>query len=222
MSNTAYQKLNRIEIATALDTTTSRFCVMYNELSVFANAVLLWNPEASKARDQVLQLGGKHPDYHRAGEDLKLQLSLFTADAVMLDSSHLQKTDTSEVDVRACLLACTKIWEMSDLIESAMKNYDMVLRNMRSKSYKGIDKLESMYHDFCKEFAILIEERFRHLQFAVKAISLYAPAYFSLYFSTKRTLACISTLKPKLIEFTQTHNQFVQASHPAVANISGY
>lgn len=216
MTNTAYQKLSRIDIAVALDSTTSRFCVMYKELETFANAAKTWSIDESQLLDNVLLAGASHKDYHKVGEALKENLSLFTSDIVTDDSSYLQQTKEHTLDVRACLLASQKLWKMGVNLETAMLNYPMVLRNMRSKNYRGIDKLDSLYNHFFNELQTLVEERVRHLHFSVRAISLYAPAHTSLHRQTIRTLTTVSKLKPMLLEFTQTHNQFVASSHPAV------
>ena len=216
MTNTAYQKLSRIDIAVALDSTTSRFCVMYKELEVFANAVKGWKEDDSVALDNILHAGSTNPDYHQVGENLKHQLSLFTSDVVTGDRSYLQETKTDTLDVRACLLGSLSLWEMGVILETTMLAYPMVLRNMRSKNYRGTDKLDSLYNSFYKDMSILVEERVRHLHFAVKALSMYAPAHASLHRSTHGALAIVARLKPALIEFTQTHNQFVAASHPTL------
>lgn len=215
MSHAAYQKLSRIDIAVALDSTTSRFCVMYKELDAFANAAIGWDEKESIELDKVLLARNCSPDYHGVGEKLKSELSAFTADVVMSERSYLKETQTGSLDVRACLLAALSLWEMGELLYATMNQYPMVLRNMRSKNYKGIDVLDSMYHNFHKDTCVLVEERVRHLHFAVKAISMYAPAHASLHRSILSTLRLVAKLKPALIEFTQTHNQFVNASHPA-------
>lgn len=216
MTNAAYQKLSRIDIAVALDTVTSRFCVIYNELTEFVAAAKEWKEEESVELDNVLHAGPSNHDYHNVGENLKHQLALFTTDVIMGDRSYIKQAKASGLDVRACLLGSMSLWEMSTLLEGALNNYPMVLRNMRAKSYKGIDTLESMYHSLHKDTAVFVEERLRHLNFSIKALSVYAPAHASLHRTMMKNLAIVSRLKPALIELTQTHNQFVEASHPAL------
>ncbi len=217
MSSQAYQKLSRIDIAVALDTTASRFCVLFKELDAFANAAKGWNVDVSEGLDNVLHAGPSHHDYKKVGESLKHELALFTSDAVMGDNSYLAETKLDAIDVRACLHASMKLWEMGVILESCMLKYPLVLRNMRSKNYRGIDKLDSMYNHFFNELQVLIETRVRNLHFSAKAIGLYAPAFGCLHRNVIKSLACAVALKPQLLEFTQTHNQFVAASHPAIS-----
>ena len=217
MNSPTYQKLSRIDIAVALDASTSRFCVSYKELDNFVAAFQKWNIDDSVAIDNVLQAGKSHSHYHEVGERVKSDLAYFTTDIICSDWGYLDQTNAKELDIRACLLATNLLWKMGVNLETTMLGYPMVLRNMRSKNYKGIDTLDSMYNHFCKDVQTLVEERIRHLYFAVKAVSLYAPAFGCLHRNMNKTLALVSRIKPQLIEFTQTHNQFVAASHPAIS-----
>lgn len=214
MTSTAYQKLSRIDIAVALDSPVSRFYVAFKELDAFAAALQKWKREDSVARDNVLLAGKDHADYHRAGEDLKEELSYFTFDMITLDTSHLKTPSTQSVDVRACMHAVTKLWEMAASMEGVLDNYDMVLRNMRSKQYRGIDKLESQYNELRKDLTLLIDEKIRNAQFAARAIGFYAPAHASLHATLLSAMSLMTLFRTRLITLKDSHNQSVNNSQP--------
>lgn len=219
MFKSSHQRLSRIDIAVALDSTASRFCVLFKELEALIKASNGWSHDDSIVLDNVLLSGSNNSYYLTVGESLKHELSLFTSDVVINDRTYLQAPKTDRLDVRACLLAAIVLREIGDILQSSMLAYPAVLTSMRARSYKGVDQLDNLYNSFHKDVSLLVEYQIRNLHFAVKAVSMYAPSLAMLHNTINKALQTASELKPVLISFTQIHNQFVTASHP-VSSVS--